>query len=517
MKNTKQIFKNLQKALEEGKNFTKLLIDVNFDDLDNKLDDKKRTDNLDIFITYLLKGIEIEKDNCKLYDTICTAYSFIENWEGIIALENNIPNVPKANYSWQKLAFAYFHEKKYEKIYHTVSKFYKFQKEFNKESSDYFHYEDTILLPKPIESIEIENYYSIENIRLDHLADKKEIYFLGENRVGKTILFQAITIALKDFYNKKAKTTTYLYKSQDILRFLYLNTFAYGVGRLRTHDFKADTTGYGTLFDDDKNNSLTNPVLWLKEIDRLEQRNIGNLKLNNVLKLLNEVLSIDINKENYSDITIELDIKTGEIAFKEQNTSVGFNQLADGYRSILIVLTDLLKRLSECQPTVTDMKDFRGVVLIDEIDMLLHPKWEYAIVKKLREKFPLIQWFLSTHSPVLILGASDDAVFYRLYKENGKTKISEPWESTDIAHLMANSLITSPLFNLPTARMKSLKDRTKMDTSSNYWVGKIYDKIRQQVDSEKNKGKEYLNKQEIDDFITWAINEIDEEVMNDKD
>jgi len=147
--------------------------------------------------------------------------------------------------------------------------------------------------------------------------------------------------------------------------------------------------------------------------------------------------------------------------------------------------------------------------------MLLHPKWEYSIVKKIREKFPNIQWFLSTHSPMLILGASEDAVFYRLYKEQGKTKISEEWTNEDIKHLMANSLITSPLFDMPTARMKSLKDRTKMDTSKNYWIGQIDDKIKEQIETEKRNGKEYISKQQIDEFVTWAVNEVDKEVIND--
>jgi len=156
------------------------------------------------------------------------------------------------------------------------------------------------------------------------------------------------------------------------------------------------------------------------------------------------------------------------------------------------------------------LKDFYGVVLIDEIDMFLHPKWEYSIVKKLREQLPNIQWFITTHSPMLILGASEDAVVYKLYKNNeGKTQISEQWTMNDMAHLMANAIITSPLFDLPTARMSSLKNKEKLNTTDNFWIAKIYERIKQQV--ENNKNTPVVSPKDIDNFVSEMINIIDKE------
>jgi energy-coupling factor transporter ATP-binding protein EcfA2 len=380
---------------------------------------------------------------------------------------------------------------------------------------------DLVISPKPIKTIKIDKFYNIENIVFDDISNKKEIYFLGENGVGKSILLQAILRCLKQneegyFRNWHSGLEATMVGYNEPINFPYANAFAYGIGRLLTgDDAVVDNTGYATLFDEEKNAKLINPIAWLKEIDRLEKNNVGILKLENVINLLNEVLSISDGDENTKDIIVEFDKSTAEILFKEQDTNISFRQLADGYRSVLIWLSDLLKRLSELQPDVKKIEDYVGVVLIDEIDMLLHPKWEYSIVKKLREKFPKIQWFFSTHSPILILGASSDAIFYRLYKENGKTKISEVWTNDDIGNLMANSLITSPLFDLPSARMKSLGDISKLDISDNYWIGKIYEKIKYQVENEKNKVKTVLNKEAIDKLLSWAINEIDKEVDND--
>ncbi len=364
------------------------------------------------------------------------------------------------------------------------------------------------ILSRKIKSIKIEKCFSIKDIKIEKLSDKKEIYFLGENGVGKTIFLQAILNSLKN--NKFENIISYakLEGEQKRINFLYSNIFAYGVGRLRTHDHEIDETGYATLFDK-QNVNLKNPIAWLKDVERLELKKIGNLKLEVVINMLTDIL----NEDGQAKIKIEQ--QGADFIFKEQGTSIKFSQLADGYRSILLILADLLMRFSENQPDISEIKNFKGIVLIDEVDMLLHPKLAYSLVKKLRKKLPNIQWFFTTHSPTLIMGASEDAIFYKLYKENGNTKISEVWTNNDIKHLMANGLITSPLFGMPNARMRELKNTGNLDTSSNFWVGKINEKIKEQVKKEEDKGKAYFSKKEINEFVESAINEIDEEGKND--
>ena len=350
------------------------------------------------------------------------------------------------------------------------------------------------------ENISIVKYFSIENTTIENLAEKQEVYFVGENGVGKTILLQAILMSLRknDFDNVLVKSNDTNENSY------YPNVFAYGVGRFRTHDYEIDKTGYGTLFDR-QNVNLKNPVQWLKDIDRLELKKLAKLQLDDVINMFTDILN---NEKPYN---IEIKADKENFIFNEQGTTVNFSELADGYRSVLVILSDLLMRLSENQPDVSDIKNFKGIILIDEIDMLLHPKWEYKIVRQLRDKLPNIQWFFTTHSPMLIMGASNDAVFYKLYKENGISKISEQWSSKDITNLMANGLITSPLFDMETASMSSLKNIEKLDTSRNFWQGKINKKIKEQVNKEKAQGKVYFSIKEIDDIVEWAINEIKEE------
>jgi hypothetical protein len=182
----------------------------------------------------------------------------------------------------------------------------------------------------------------------------------------------------------------------------------------------------------------------------------------------------------------------------------------------MIWLCDLLSRLIENQPYIDNLKDFYGVVLVDEVDMFLHPKWEYTIVKRLREKLPNIQWFFTTHSPLLILGASEDAVFYKLYKENGITKISEQWKCSDIDTLLANGILTSPLFDMDSARMRAYNENEKeLDTNINYWYSKIDENIKQEIQERKKNGESYFSQEEIKKIVDDSISKIQNSLTND--
>ncbi len=378
------------------------------------------------------------------------------------------------------------------------------------------------LLVPEIKDITIENFFCLKNLSLRGIEKNKELYFLGENGVGKTLLLQAIILGfIKNEYRNETYATypfelNHEGKIDSILNIqtyhdrgsFHEHIFAYGVNRVQigsVTDERYDTTGYKTLFERDR--YLTIVEDWLKDIQRKELLKTSKISLSATLAFLKHIINIDSNIE----LQIFFDKKSDKFLFIEKDSVTEFKHLADGYRSVLIWLCDLLRRLTEKQPYVTDIKDFHGIVLIDEIDMFLHPKWEYKIVQKLREKLPNIQWFFTTHSPMLVLGASEDAVFYKLYKENGETKISEAWHTHELYHLLANGIITSPLFDMASPQMSSFSgDRHKLDTSPTFWHSKINEKIIQQIENQKNEGKGYFSKLDIDKIVEWAINEMEQ-------
>jgi predicted ATP-binding protein involved in virulence len=183
-----------------------------------------------------------------------------------------------------------------------------------------------------------------------------------------------------------------------------------------------------------------------------------------------------------------------EVYFQENDSkTIPFKMLSEGYKTTLIWLCDLLSRMIENQPKITKLSEFEAIVLIDEVDLYLHPKWKYDFMFKLRAIFPKIQFIMTTHSLVTILGASKDSVFYKIYKENGDVKISNQMANKGYTH---NSLASSPLFDLDTITSREYDKRRV--SSDDY----VYDKIHKVVSA---RIKEDINTSE--DEIMRLINE----------
>ena len=78
------------------------------------------------------------------------------------------------------------------------------------------------------------------------------------------------------------------------------------------------------------------------------------------------------------------------------------NQLSDGEKCLIAMIGDLARRMAIANPARESPLDGDGIVLIDEIDLHLHPKWQRMIVPKMLEVFPNCQFIISTHSPHVI-------------------------------------------------------------------------------------------------------------------
>ncbi len=87
----------------------------------------------------------------------------------------------------------------------------------------------------------------------------------------------------------------------------------------------------------------------------------------------------------------------------KSGTTLDLSQLSDGERGILTVLIDLTQRLAQANPDLEHpARDGRAVVLIDELDLHMHPRWQREIVSRLTMAFPNCQFVGTTHSPQII-------------------------------------------------------------------------------------------------------------------
>jgi len=89
-----------------------------------------------------------------------------------------------------------------------------------------------------------------------------------------------------------------------------------------------------------------------------------------------------------------------------------FNNLSDGYRNMVAMVADIAHRASRINPHYGALAAqlTSGVVLIDEIDLHLHPKWQRRVVDDLQKAFPQMQFIVTTHSPFIIQSLSPGEV-----------------------------------------------------------------------------------------------------------
>jgi predicted ATP-binding protein involved in virulence len=95
----------------------------------------------------------------------------------------------------------------------------------------------------------------------------------------------------------------------------------------------------------------------------------------------------------------------------KQGQELIINQLSDGEKCLLAMVGDLARRLAIANPSLPDPLQGSGVVLIDEIELHLHPKWQREIIPALTRTFPNCQFIVTTHSPQVISQVKPEGIY----------------------------------------------------------------------------------------------------------
>ena len=128
--------------------------------------------------------------------------------------------------------------------------------------------------------------------------------------------------------------------------------------------------------------------------------------------------------ENYTHFAVKSEGKT-LVLLDNNEKLLDIKQLSDGERSLLAMVFDLARRLSQANPELDDpLRDGEGIILIDELDLHLHPSWQRTVIEKLTTTFPNCQFIATTHSPQII-GECDPAGLILLTKEDGKVVVTQ--------------------------------------------------------------------------------------------
>lgn len=178
-------------------------------------------------------------------------------------------------------------------------------------------------------------------------------------------------------------------------------------------------------------------------------RDSSNSQQNQIVRLMNELMP--------SSLRLNGDWENGELVFEHEGGAVPFSALSDGFRGFIGLIGDILYHLQEVtQNPLGDLTQTRGVVLIDEIDLHLHPSWQRTVASTLSTVLPRIQFIFTTHSPIVVGTVLSENV---AVLEISTDKNAEEWPSVQVGRLAENvhglnadQILVSSYFGLKTTR-----------------------------------------------------------------
>ena len=139
-----------------------------------------------------------------------------------------------------------------------------------------------------------------------------------------------------------------------------------------------------------------------------------------------------------------------DYAFSHRGLDVPFSALSDGFRAYIGWIGDLLYHMCQCCPDGMALVDLRGIVLIDEVDLHLHPEWQLVVLPTISRALPRLQFLCTTHSPI-VAGTVESANLF-LAVPDGETASVLVAPELEVHGLTADQILTSSHFGLASTR-----------------------------------------------------------------
>jgi energy-coupling factor transporter ATP-binding protein EcfA2 len=215
--------------------------------------------------------------------------------------------------------------------------------------------------------------------------------------------------------------------------------------------------------------SLSEVDLWLKNLSHkeLEGKQEERDQLGVVLQILRDGLLPN-------EMTIER-VDSDGLWLKDRNgILLDWRDMSEGYRAALALLTDILRHIIKTFGSggLTEQTDGMlqvqrsGVVLIDEIDLHLHPEWQRKIGFWLKQRFPKLQFLVTTHSPLICQAADPNGVFKLPPPDSGVAPFALSKEDYEkVIKSKSDEILLSPAFGLQNTRSPQAVENRKRHAS----------------------------------------------------
>jgi len=334
-----------------------------------------------------------------------------------------------------------------------------------------------------LRAVEIENFKAIKALRLDFATPQHNrqpwLMLLGENGVGKTTILEAIALAMIGGDNRKDPADRWLRQGalRGHVRLIWndgspdfmlgfrrgqsqfstqgpipdMPILAYGATRLLPLEVEQPSAirrprNIANLFD---------PLQALAPVQAYlcNRKAVNSTAFDHLAYSLIQLLDLDDQRDK---------IIRGRHALRARigTRETSFAELSGGRKSVLGLAMDIMFNLAGGDG---EMRHLEGLVLLDEIELHLHPRWKVKIVKLLRDIFPTVRFITTTHDPLCANGLEEGElqVLYELPSghERKAEQINIPRGTR------TDDILTGPWFGLPS----TMDDDTwrKMNEHSN--------------------------------------------------
>lgn len=315
----------------------------------------------------------------------------------------------------------------------------------------------TLLTPMKITKFSIRNYKCIQDLSVDCRGENGETrqwtVLLGENNTGKTNVLRALALL-------RPKKTSYRTDLDPVFKEAYmpvgaletsdvtvissvngerwgfdpegrayseepfdLHVYGYGVSRYPARTALSEREGHPTETLFNSNARLSDFQEWLLQLDYSQKS--GSEKSQKRLEKMHDLVRSDLFP-GVTDFSFKNDGDNEHVVVvfaAGKDGDVRFEELGFGYQTSLTWLADLCKRMFELYPESENPLHEEAVVLVDELDLHLHPKWQRDLVPTLSKVFPRVQFIVTTHSPH-VLQSMEDVNLYVLRRDETSGEIT---------------------------------------------------------------------------------------------
>ncbi len=150
---------------------------------------------------------------------------------------------------------------------------------------------------------------------------------------------------------------------------------------------------------------------------------------------------MNVMEESEHNYIVRYSTEFAGLIYDDGITPKPFSNLSTGYQAILSIVMELAYRAVLLNPTIdAGLEDMQGIVIIDEIDAHLHPRWQWKILDALTKTYPDLQFIVATHSPMVISSAKNANLI--VLEEDSASYLSEAYGYSvdDVLELRQGSL-----------------------------------------------------------------------------